>query len=574
MLNKELANAFNLMGDLLEIQGANRFRINSFRRTGRTLKDLIEDVAVLVEEDRLLEVPGIGKGTAGKIEEFIEVGRIAELDELLGKMPDGLPALLDIPGMGPKKVAAVWKELDIEELGDLKEAIEDGRLAELAGFGEQSVKKIGEGIRFMETSGERVPYGEALPLAEALAEEVGAIDGVKRVAIAGSLRRGRETVGDIDLLCIASDGAAVVRSFVALGRVASVLASGDTKGSVTVPLGSAREMQVDLRVVPEESFGAALQYFSGSKEHNVRLREMASKQGYKLNEWGLFKNDKQVAGRTEEEIYAKLGLPAIPVELREDRGEFECDAAFIETLITMADIRGDLHMHTVASDGKCTLEQLAEAAKGLAYEYINITDHSKSSAIANGLSIERMEQQIETVRAFDKTFKGLKVLVGCECDILSNGDLDYPDDLLAECDIVVASIHSAMGQAKEVITRRTIKAIENPHVHIIGHPTSRLLNKRPATAIDVPEIVKAAVETGTALEVNSAWKRLDLNDRHVRHAIDAGAMLSINTDSHDTPQLQQMRYGVATARRGWATADRVINTMSLKQLLAWKERMQ
>lgn len=569
MVNQELSNAFHLIADLLEIEGANLFRINAFRRVGRTLKDMVEDVAEVAAADRLKDIPGVGKGAFEKITEYIAHGRISDLDELMGRMPEGLPALLDIPGMGPKKVAAVWKELDVEDLGDLKDVIESGRLAELSGFGAQSVKKIAEGIRFMEKSGGRVPYGQALPLAEALAEKVRGIKGVGQVAIAGSLRRGKETIGDADLLCTARNGAAVVKAFVEFDGVASVSAAGDTKGSVTVPLANDREVQVDLRVVPAKSFGAALQYFSGSKEHNVRLREMAIKKGYKLNEWGLFKGEKQIAGKTEGEIYEKLGLVCIPVEMREDRGEFDCDQALIDSLISLEDIKGDLHMHTVASDGKCTSEDLARAAKALGYEYINITDHSKSSAIANGLSIERMEKHIEEVRAFDKTFKGLRVLIGCECDILSNGELDYPDEILAECDIVVASIHSAMGQSKETITRRTIRAMENPHIHIIGHPTSRLLNKRPATALDIPEIVQAAVATGTALEINSAWKRLDLKDQHVRHAMDSGAMLSINTDAHDTGQLDQMRYGVTTARRGWATSDRVINTFSLRKLLAW-----
>ncbi len=572
MLNSELSKAFNLMADLLEIQGANRFRINSFRRTGRTLKEMVEDVAELAEEDRLQDIPGIGQGTADKIKEYIEHGRITELEELMGHMPEGLPALLEVPGMGPKKVAAVWKGLDVEDLGDLKGAIESGRLQKLPGFGEQSVKKIAEGIRFMEKSGGRVPYGQALPIAEALAEKVRQIEGVDQVAIAGSLRRGKETIRDIDLLCTAGDGAAVVKRFVEFEQVGSVLAAGETKGSVTVPLEDDREVQVDLRVVPEGSFGAALQYFSGSKEHNVRLREIAIKKGYKLNEWGLFHGDEQIAGTTEQEIYDQLGLACIPVEMREDRGEFDCDEAFIDSLISVEDIRGDLHMHTVASDGRCTLEELARAAKAMGFEYINIADHSKSSAIANGLSIERMERQIEEVRAFDKEFKGLKILVGCECDILSNGDLDYPDELLAECDIVGASIHSAMSQPRQKITRRTIRAMENPYVHIIGHPTSRLLNQRPASAIDIAEITKAAAQTGTALEINAAWKRLDLKDQHVRQAMEAGAMLSINTDAHDVDQLHQMRYGVATARRGWATVDRVINTMSLKKLLEWKNR--
>lgn len=570
--NTELSRAFDLMADLLEIQGANRFRVNSYRRVSRMLKDLVDDLAKLAAEDRLEELPGVGEGTAKKIKQYIETGHITELEELMGQVPDALPGLLEIPGMGPKKVAAVWKELGVSELGDLKKAIEEGRLEKLPGFGKQSVKKIAEGIGFMEKSGARTPYGEALPIAEEFAEQVGKIKGVRRVAVAGSLRRGVETIGDIDLLCAAANGAAVVKAFTQLKPVKAVLAAGDTKASVKAELGDGREVQIDLRVVPEESFGAAWQYFTGSKEHNIRLRELAIKKGYKLNEWGLFKGDKQIAGRTEEEIYKKLGLLCAPPEMRENRGELECDQKVIDGLIALEHIKGDLHMHTTASDGRSTLAEMAAAAKALGYEYINIADHSKSSVIANGLSIERMEKQIEQVRTFAKKLKGLRVLVGCECDILSNGDLDYPDEILAECDIVVASIHTAMGQPKDVITRRTIKVMENPHVHIIGHPTSRLLNRRPASAIDIGEIAKAAAQTGTALEINAAWKRLDLKDLHVRHALDAGATLSINTDSHHTEQLRWMRYGVATARRGWAPKERVINTMSLKDLMVWKKR--
>ncbi len=568
MSNSELARSFELLADLLEIQGANRFRINSFRRSARILKDLVEDAAELDRDDRLAEVEGIGKGTLEKIREHLRTGSMVELAELTAHMPEGLPALLEVPGMGPKKVAAVWKQLDVGSLADLKQAIEAGRLQALPGFGVQSAKKIAQGIQFLERSGGRVPYGQALTLGEALAERVAAIPGVERVAIAGSLRRGCETIGDIDLLCTARDGGAVVQAFSALAEDGAVLAAGETKGSITIPLEQRRPVQVDLRVVPEESFGAALQYFSGSKAHNVRLRELAIRQGYKLNEWGLFDGAQQLAGAEEADIYQRLSLPLIPVELREDRGEFDADPAGFAALVTLPDIRGDLHLHTVASDGKCTVEDLAQAARARGYAYINITDHSRSSAIAGGLSIERMVAHIETVRRFDQSFDGLKILVGCECDILADGTLDYPDDLLAACDIVVASIHSATGQPAEVITRRTLAAIENPHVDIIGHPTSRLLDQRPANAVDIGEIARAAAATGTALEVNASWRRLDLKDLHIRQALDAGALICINTDAHRVEQLDAMRYGIVTARRGAAPRDRVLNTFGLERLLA------
>ena len=568
MINAELARAFERIADLMEIAGEDAFRINSYRRAARTFKDLAKDASTLAAEGRLTDLPGIGKGTAQRVKQYIDTGHIDVLDELEKKLPKGLPALLEIPGMGPKKVALAHTKLGVRGLQDLKKVIESGDLAGLPGLGATSVQKIAEGIAFLESSGGRTPLGVALPIAEMFAERLGKLKGVKRVEIAGSLRRGAETIGDIDILCDAGDGENIIRQFVAFEEVKRVLAAGTTKGSVTVELERNQELQIDLRVVEAGSFGAAWQYFTGSKEHNVRLREIAVRKKWRLNEYGLFKGESRIAGPREEDIYKKLGLPWIPPELREDRGEFEKDATFDE-LIEPDDVRGDLHVHTTASDGRNSINEMGEAAKAMGYEYIAICDHSKSSAIANGLSIERMKRHIRDIRAADKRAKGVAILVGCECDILGDGSLDYPDELLAQCDWVVASIHSAMssGRSKKPgPTERTLTAMDNPYVSAIGHLTGRLLGRRAPMELDISAIVEAAARTGTMLEINASWQRLDLNDLHIRQALAGGAMLFIATDAHHVDQLEQMRYGLTTARRGGATKKDIVNTLSLAAL--------
>ena len=569
--NVELSRAFRRIADLLEIDGADGFRINSYRRAARTLKDATEDVAELAAEGRLTDLPGVGKGTAERIQQFLDSGRIDVLDTLEEKLPEGLPALLEIPGMGPKTVALAHDRLQVKNLDDLKKVITSGAFANLPGMGPTSVKKIAEGIAFLASSGGRTPLGIALPIAEALARRVLLLKGVRHVNIAGSLRRGAETIGDIDLLCDARDGKSIIKQFTSFDGVRRVLAAGATKGSVTVALGDDSEIQIDLRVVSTESFGAALQYFTGSKEHNVRLRELAIKKTWLLNEYGLFDGEEQIAGRREEDVYKKLGVTWVPPEVREDRGEFEEETAvkLHAELVELEDIRGDLHMHTTASDGRCSIDEMAEAAKVLGYEYIAICDHSKSSTIANGLSIDRMQQHIEDIREAARRMKGIAVLVGCECDILPDGSMDYPDALLAQCDWVVASIHSAMGSgkpSKRSPTERTIAAMRNPYVSAIGHPTGRLINRRAPMKLDMARVVEAAADTGTMLEINASWQRLDLKDLHVRQALHGGVMLTVNTDAHHVDQLMQMRFGVTTARRGWALRKDIANCLSLATL--------
>jgi DNA polymerase (family 10) len=571
MFNPHLVKIFNQIGDLMEIKGEDRFRVNAYRKAARVIDDLSEDVAEIANRGELEQVSGIGKGTAERIMQFIKTGRIDLHDELLGSLPHGILRLLDIPSLGPKKVKQLHDELGIGSMADLDAAIEAGKLESLGGFGAKTVEKIKQGMEFLKTSGDRVPLGVARSMAEPLREKVAGFKGVKRIDIAGSLRRAKETIGDVDLLCEATDGEEVIEAFTALPEVTGVSAKGKTKGSILVANPEGGDFQIDLRVVPNESFGAAMQYFTGSKEHNVRLRERAIKKGYKLNEYGLFEGDTQLAGATEDEIYAKLDLPYIAPELREDRGEIE-QAGSLPKLITLDDIKGDMHMHTTASDGRSTIEEMAEAAKTLGYQYIAICEHSRSSAIANGLSIDRLLEHADAIRKVDRKIKGIRLLAGTEVDILADGSLDYPDEVLEQLDWVVASIHAAQGQPREKLTKRTIAAIENPYVNVIGHPSGRLLNRRAAMELQWDEVFKAAARTGTALESSASWQRLDLKDIHVRQAIDAGCVLCINTDAHHTDQLGQMTLGVNNTRRGWATPESVVNTWPLDQLTEWVGR--
>lgn len=570
MVNQEVSDLLDEIADLLDLTGADPFRVNSYRKAARSIGDLTEDIADLANRGELQKVPGVGKGTAERILQYLQTGRMAIHQELLSSVPKGLPELLNVPGLGPKKVQALHRELGITGMADLEAAISDGRIEKLPGFGKKSVERIAEGLEFLKRSAGRTPLGVALPVAEHLRDAVGGFQGVKRVEIAGSTRRGCETVGDLDLLCIADNGERVVKAFTGLPEVTGVLAGGQTKGSVLVAGPVKGEIQVDLRVVPEESFGAAFQYFTGSKQHNVRLRELAVKKGWKLNEYGLFDGDQMIAGRDEESIYEKLGLKLVPPELREDRGEIECKGK-LPPLVVLDDVRADLHVHSTASDGRSTIEEMAEAAKARGYSYLAICDHSKSSVIANGLNEERLPRHIEDIRAAGRGMKGFTLLAGIECDILANGKLDFSDDVLSKLDWVIASIHSAQQQDRASLTRRSIAAMENPYVCALGHPSGRLLGRREAMDLDWEQLFAAAGRTGCAIEINASWQRLDLKDVHVRQALEAGCLLVINTDAHSGDQLDQMALGVRTARRGWATADRIINTWPVSKVRDWVE---
>jgi DNA polymerase (family 10) len=481
------------------------------------------------------------------------------------RFPESVLDLLKLGGLGPKKAAVLWNELQIANLDDLKAAIGAGSLESLSGFGKKSIEKLQQSLEFLERCAGRNRLDVAMRVAETLCEQVSEFKGVSRVEYAGSLRRGKETAGDVDLLCIAEDGEGVIKAFTKIDGAVHVQGAGATKGSILYEHHSRETIQVDLRVVPAESFGAALQYFTGSKEHNVRLRERAQQRGWSLNEYGLTEGETVLASKSEEEIYAKLDLPCYPPELREDRGEFELEAV-PEDLLAVADIRCDLHMHTTASDGKNSIEEMAEAAYALKRDMICITDHSQSSVIAGGLSPEQVEQQIEAVRKADAQIKGVAIWVGMEVDILAGGKLDYDDELLAQLDFVIASLHVHKGDDVKENTRRVLGAIENPYVNLIAHPTARLINQRVPMGLDIEAVIKAAAKTGTALEINSSPQRLDLRDTHARLARDNGVVISINTDAHRTVQLANSRYGVLTARRAGLLRDEVLNTWPIERI--------
>ena len=581
MANEELAAIFAEMADILEILDQDRFRVGSYRRAARVLADTTEDIAALAAEGKLQKLPGIGKSTAEKIEEYLRTGKITRHEELRKQIPLGLLEMLTIQGMGPKTVAKLWKQAGITSLDQLRKVIEENpsQLEKIEGLGAKKLAQLAESITHSEKVSGRFRLDEAGAVANNLCQVVKSCKGAKRVEVAGSLRRQRETVGDIDILCEAEEKYAqqIIKTFTEAKGVTKVLAAGETKGSVIVN----HRIQVDLRVVPSESFGAALQYFTGSKAHNIALREIAVKKGLKLNEYGLFKHDapdgaKPLAGRTEEEIYAALGLQWIPPELREDRGEIAAAAeGKLPDLVRLEDIQGDLHMHTTASDGVNTIEEMILACKKLGYKYMAITDHSKSQIQANGLDEQRLPDYIAEIRSAAKKHKDILVLAGIEVDIFKDGSLDFSDDILKEFDFVVASPHTALTQGRAEATRRIIKAIENPYVHAIGHPTGRMINQRTGMDIDIVKVAQAAAANNTALEVNAHPWRLDLRDVHIRTAIEAGAKLVITTDAHSAfggNDLTLMHYGVSTARRGWATAEDVINTYSPAKLKKWLKR--
>ena len=564
------------MADIMEILGEDRFRINSYRKVARVIGDIPADVENLLATGELAKVPGVGKSSLAKIEEFVKTGAIGAHRQLLEKIPPDLPELLTIPGIGPKGVKAVYEQLEVESIAELKAAIESGAVAGLPGFGDKKAAVIARGIEFLEKSTGRIRLDQAVEAAELVSEFLQGLTGIHRIQTAGSLRRWVETIGDVDILVTpkkarGSDeaGGRIIRAFTQAGFVREVLAAGPTKGSAIIQTYTT-PVHVDVRVVPQESFGAAAQYFTGSKAHNVRLREIAVKAKLKLNEYGLFKGDKMVTGPGEEDIYQKLGLDYVRPLLREDRGEVEAAKSHsLPDVIEPKDIIADFHMHTTASDGECEIFDLVEAAKALGYQYICITDHSKSSAIANGLSPKRLARQIQEIRKINESLKGIIILAGSEVDILANGTLDFDDKLLAELDFVIASVHSGLASPREKVTTRTLKAMDNPYVNCIGHPTGRLLGQRETMDLDMAAVIEHAAQTHTALEVNANPWRLDLKDMHCRMAIEAGVKLAIGTDAHSVAGLGLMGFGVATAARGWATKSDILNTLPVTKLKSW-----
>jgi DNA polymerase (family 10) len=548
MKNTVLSELFDQMADIMEILGEDRFRINTYRRVARIISDMPTDVETLLVTGQLAKTPGVGKSSLAKIEEFVRTGTITAHRQLLTKIPPSLLELLTIPGVGPKGVKAVYENLKVTTIVELKGAIKNGSVAQLPGFGDKKAAAITKGIEFLEKSTGRIRLDQAQDAADLVTGFLRNLASIQTIQPAGSLRRRAETIGDVDILVAAKKGKQIVQAFTQAQFVQEPLAAGPTKGSAIIQTATC-PVHVDVRVVPKESFGAAAQYFTGSKQHNVRLREIAVKAKLKLNEYGLFKADKTVAGVAEEEIYRKLGLDYIDPLLREDRGEI--DAAKTHTLpqlIEFEDIKGDLHVHTNASDGDCDISELAKAARNMGYKYICVTDHSRSSAIANGLSPKRLAQQIKQIQKLNEKLKGITILAGTEVDILADSSLDFGNKLLAELDFVIAAIHSGLASSRQKVTTRTLKAMDNPYVNCIAHPTGRLIGQREPMDIDIAAVVKHAAQTHTALEVNANPWRLDLKDVHCKMAIEAGVKLAIGTDAHSTAGLSLMGYGVATAK--------------------------
>ena len=573
MNNSQVSEVFEKIAGLLELKGESVFTIRAYQRAARTIEHLPTELAQMIkEEEDLRQIPGIGAAISSKITELVTTGQLEYMENLKGEFPDGILTLMDVPGIGPKTALRISTEMGISTVEALEQAILEGKLATMPRLGKKTAENILRHIRSLRTKDQRIPLGRALSVAE---QVIGALKeacpGIRQIDAAGSLRRWRETIGDVDIMGTADDPAGVIDSFVELPMVEEVLVHGPTKGSVVVHGG----LQVDLRMVDDDSYGALIQYFSGSQQHNIRLRDFANKMGLSLNEYGIttVKTGQVEKFTDERSFYARLGLQFIPPELREGLWEVEmASRQAIPSLVELEDIRGDLHCHTNESDGRDPLATMVDAARAKGYEYVGITDHSAGRGIANGLSEERLIQHMHDIWALDRSLSDIKVLAGSEVDIRSDGSLDYPDELLAQLDVVVASVHSAMGQEREQMTDRIIKAMHNPHVDIIGHLTCRLLGERDPVEVDVEAIFKAAADTGTALEINASPERLDLKDIHVLRARELGVPLIISTDSHATEHLDFMRLGVAVARRGWCQAGDILNTRPVAEFLSFLGR--
>ncbi len=563
MKNEFIAVQFELLADLLEIQGANPFRIRAYRNAARTISSTSESLSDLViEKQDLTQFAGIGKDLAKQIEEITTKGQHSALEELRKQIPGGVLDMLRIPGVGPKKVSVFFNELGLKSLEDLKAACEAGRLSKLKGFGKKTEESILANIAMATEHSQRASISDARAAAELIVEDLQKLKEIGQVAVAGSCRRRKETCGDLDILATCSDSGPPMDCLAAHPLVDSVLQRGETKQRVRLKTG----MELDLRVVPEESFGAAMQYFTGSKEHNVVVRQRAKDLGLKLNEYGVFRYDVQVAGRTEEDVYAAIGLPWFPPELRENRREFEwADAGKLPELVTIADIKGDLHMHTTASDGAATIEQMAIAARERGLKYIAITDHSKRVSMANGLDANRLRKHWDDIRRIRETISGIEILCGIECDILEDATMDLPDDVLAEADWVIAVLHYGLKQPGDQIMKRLMTAVTNPHVDIIGHCSGRMIGRREGADINFSELLKAAADNQVMMEINAHPSRLDLDDIHAAAAKDLGIPIVISTDSHSVNGFEVLEYGVDQARRAGLTKDDVANTRTLKE---------
>ncbi len=578
MSNADVAQELDDIANLLEIAGGNVFRVRSYRRAVETIADLAEDVSALLAEDRLTDLPGIGKGIAAVVEQFLATGTSEDKEALLDDYPESLLEMLKVSGFGPRKAAVVFEELGISTVDELEEAAAAGRLQDLPGMGAKTEENILKGIATYREGQRRALLGEMLPVAEELVERLRAHPDVIRAEFAGSTRRCRETVGDLDLLATAQDPAAVCDWFAELGVLEELTLAGETKVSGVLPGGR----QVDLRVVEQQSIGAALQYFTGSKQHNVQLRERARKMALTINEYGVFRmqadeKGEMVAGETEEDVYAAVELPWIPPELREDRGEIAAAAAGrLPQLIELADLRCDLHVHSCYSDGRATIEEMARAGMALGYQYLGISDHSQTLIVANGMDADRIERQHEEIAALNEKLKQegsrFRVLQGIEADILTDGSVDIPAGTFDLFDYVIGALHQGFSSDADRITGRMVAAVASGQIDMLAHPTGRVLLHRAPYGLHIDRLISACAEHDVALEINASPQRLDLDDTHARFAVEQGCKLTINTDAHGPETLTHMRYGIMQARRGWVEAEAVINTWSARKLKSWLKR--
>lgn len=567
MNNGEVARVFQEIADLLELKGENPFKVRAYQKVVRSIEHLPVELSQLMAEGRLRQVPGVGEAIEKKITELLTTGHLKYYEELRAEFPEGIISLLQVPGIGPKTALRLSTELGIKSIEELEQAIIEGKVAGLFRMGDKTAENILRHLQSMRTKEQRIPIGVALPVTDEIMASLKDHAPVRNLTPAGSLRRFRETIGDIDLMGTAEESEIVIDAFTKLPQVKEVLARGATKASIV----TARNLQVDFRVVEHNEFGSLLQYFTGSKQHNINLRERAVRQGLSLSEYGIteIRTGRLEKFATEEAFYARLALPYIPPEIRE--GTFEIEMAAedrLPDLVRPSDVKGDLHVHSNWSDGRDSIEATALSARALGYQYIAFTDHSKGRGIARGLNEEKLQEQMAEIRRLNEILNGMRILAGIEVDIRADGSLDLPDGILAELDVVIAAVHSAMGQEQDRMTRRIIRAMENPHVDIIAHPTCRLLGEREAIAVDMEAIFRAAARTGTALEINAMPDRLDLKDIHISRARELGVKLALGTDAHAMEHLQFMRFGVGIARRGWCEAKHILNTLPVEAMLA------
>lgn len=564
--NTEIADSFDSLADLLEIEGANPFRVRAYRNAARTIRSYGKNMSDLVKSDTdLSKLPNIGKDLAEKITTMVKTGKLPLLEEVKSRTPAALGELIKIKGLGPKRVKTLYSKLDIKSPDDLERAVSCGKIRNLEGFGEKTEQMIMERLKHFSGREQRTKLRDAEAIVKPLLEHLKQKKGVKDIIVAGSYRRRKETIGDLDILVTARKGSTIINHFTKYDEIDEIISRGNTRSTVHLRSG----LSVDLRVVPQVSYGAALHYFTGSKAHNIAVRKLGIKKGYKINEYGVFKDDKRIAGKTEKQVYARINLPYIPPELRENRGELElARKGKLPDLIKLEDIRGDLHCHTRATDGKNNLKQMADAALQLGYDYLSINDHSKHVSIAHGLNKKRLLEQIREIDKLNEKLDRIVILKSVEVDILEDGSLDLPDSVLKQLDFTVCAVHYKFDLSRNKQTSRILRAMDNPYFNILAHPTGRLINEREPYSVDLDKLMQASLDNGCFLEVNAQPERMDLTDDACKLAKDIGVKVAISTDAHRAGDLELMRFGVDQARRGWVEKDDVINTQPLKKLKA------